>query len=68
MGIVVDSKLNSESHIYEKVKNANRMTGLIKRSFQDLDKDSFVLLYTTMVRSQLEYGRQTIWSPNKQNI
>ena len=41
------------------------MTGLIKSSFQDLDKDSFLLLYKTMVRSQLEYD-QPIWSPYKQ--
>ena len=56
-GIVVDTKLKFESHIYENVKKANRMPGLIKRSFQDLDKDNFLLLYKTMVRSQLKYGQ-----------
>ena len=65
MGIIVDSKQKFESHIYEKVKKANRMTGLIMRSFHYLEKDSFLLLYKTMVRSQVEYG-QTIWSPYKQ--
>ena len=65
VGIVVDSKLKCESHVYEKVKTENRMTGLIKRSFQDLNKDSFLLLYNTMVRFQMEDG-QTILSLYKQ--
>ena len=39
LGISVDSELNFENHIMDKVKKANRILGLIKRSFTNLNYD-----------------------------
>ena len=48
----------------EKIKKSNRILGLIKRSFSNLDFESFLLLYKSLIRSHLEYA-QTVWSPYK---
>ena len=60
--VLIDSNLTFEDHIAEKVKKANLMLGLIKRSFNFLTPAGFVLLYTSFVRPHLEYA-QSIWSP-----
>ena len=63
LGVVVDSELAFAEHITEKVKKANSIVGIIRRSFSRLDKDTFVKLFTTFVRHHLEYG-QAVWSPH----
>jgi hypothetical protein len=60
----MDSGLSYEKHIYDKVNMANKMLGIIKRNFSDLDKNSFVLLYKGMVRCHLEYA-VSIWNPHR---
>ena len=57
LGISVDSELKFENHIMDKVKKANRILGLIKRSFSYLNFESFLLLYKSLIRSQLEYAQ-----------
>jgi len=61
---VIDSNLQFDDHISGKVKTANRILGLLKRCFNNLDINSFLLLYKSFVRSHLEYA-QTVWSPYK---
>ena len=63
LGVKVDSALRFEEHISEKVKKANTMVGLIRRSFSFLDCELFKKLYTTFVRPHLEYA-QSVWSPH----
>lgn len=46
-----------ENVIYQ-VKKANKMLGIIGRTFSYLNKDSFLLLYKTYVRPHLEYCQQ----------
>ena len=65
LGVIIDSKLTFESHIYTKIKKANRMAGLIRRSFTFLDKHMFRQLFTSMVRPHLEYAAP-VWNPYKQ--
>ena len=64
LGVMIDSHLNFENHINETVKKANKIVGVIKRNFKDLNVKTFVL-YKSMIRSHLEYA-QTVWSPHKQ--
>ena len=40
------------------------MLGLIKRNFNLLCRDSFVMLYKSMVRSHLEYAN-AVWNPHR---
>ena len=57
LGINVDYNLTFEGHIYDRIKKANQMMGLIQRSFTYMNKDIFKPLYVTMVRSLIEYGQ-----------
>ena len=62
LGVVSDSFLNFDLHINGCISRANRVLGIIHRSFSYLDKRMFILLYKTIVRPILEYGN-SIWSP-----
>ena len=45
-----------------KVKKANAIAGLIRRTFSNLDCPLLKKLFTTFVRPYLAYG-QVIWTP-----
>ena len=64
IGVTIDSKLEFEDHIIEKVNKANSILGVIRRSFEYLDKDTLVMLFKSLVRPHLEYANQ-IWAPYK---
>ena len=63
LGVTIDSELSFENHILEKIKKANSLMGLIRRSFSYLSCNLFKKLYTTFVRPHLEYA-QAVWSPH----
>jgi hypothetical protein len=65
LGVVVDSHLTFENHMIEKVNKANRIMGVIRRSYTYLDEKCFLLLYKALVRPHLEYCNQ-IWRPHLQ--
>ena len=56
LGLYVDNKLSFHHHVDDSVKRANRILGLIKRTFVSRDVTIIKKLYTTMVRPILEYG------------
>ena len=62
LGVTIDHELTFDEHIHLKVKKANAMMGLIRRSFSFLDKDLFRMLFTSFVRPHLEYAQAT-WAP-----
>ena len=61
LGVIIDSKLSFDHHITAKIKQANRMSGLICRSFEYMDKKMFRQLFTSMVRPHLEYAA-ALWN------
>ena len=64
LGVLVDPHLNFHEHISQAVSRANRLLGLIRRSFLNLDTETFNLLYKGLIRPILEYS-QAVWSPHK---
>ena len=62
LGVTVDFEMSFSEHICLKVKKANAIMGLIRRSFSFLDVALFRKLYTTFVRPHIEYA-QVVWSP-----
>jgi len=48
LGVIIDSKLTFEDHITEKVNKAYAILGIIKRNFDHIGKDAFVLLYKSL--------------------
>ena len=43
------------------------MLGIIKRNFKHTDKDTFVSLYITIVRSHLDYAI-SVWAPHSKKL
>ena len=59
----MDAELKFEEHMSTKIKKANSIGGLIRRSFSYLDCKLFKKLYPTFARPHLEYA-QASWSPH----
>ena len=64
IGVVIDSDLTLEKHINEKVNKANQMFATLRRTFQFMDKSTFVQLYKALVRTHLDYA-SSVWAPFK---
>lgn len=62
LGVTFESNLKFERHITNIVNKAQRILGLIFRSFETLDEEMFIILYKSLVRPCLEYGT-CVWSP-----
>ena len=50
------------------VNRSNKLLGLIKRTFKALDKESFLILYKSLIRSILDYGGSVYYPSTKKNI
>ena len=55
LGVTIDNELKLQQHCDNQVKKANRILGLIRRSFVYINRESFKLLYNALVRTHLEY-------------
>ena len=63
LGVHVSSKLSWNNHIDVTISSANKMLGMIKRTCtNECDQRTLIILYKSLVRSQLEYASQ-VWSP-----
>ena len=62
LGVTIDEDLKFHEHTLFVTNKANRILGLIKRSFACLDSNMLVRLYKSMVRPALEYSNTT-WGP-----
>ena len=59
----VDCQLKFEKHINGKIVTANKLVGIIRRSFMFLNEEIFVPLYKSLVRSHFDYG-MSVWTPH----
>ena len=62
LGIFISNELKWDKHIAECTKKANRMLGMIKRTFKNRNLEGIKRLYTSLVRPILDYGAP-VWSP-----
>ena len=65
--VIFDNNLKFSSHIINQVNKANRVTGLIRRSYTYLDKNSFRYLFNALIRPYLEYCVSIWYSLLKRN-
>ena len=63
IGVVNDDKLKFGDHLAKKVNKANKLVGLVRRTFLHLDSDMFRSLFTALIRPHLtmltRYGVHT---------
>ena len=55
LGVLFKSNLKFYEHIDNTINKVNRIIGLIKRKFKFIDKDLFLTLYKSLIRSHLDY-------------
>jgi len=59
---VLDNDLQFENQILSEIKTANRITGLVRRNFKNVYFPGFLLLYKSIIRSNLEYALSVLLS------
>jgi hypothetical protein len=62
IGVIIDDKLCFDEHINGKISKSNQIMGLIRRTFDYLDKENFKHLYKSLVRPHIEYAN-VVWAP-----
>ena len=62
LGILVDNKLKFHEQCSAVVAKANRLLGVIRRSFDCTNAEMILRLYKSLVRPVIEYGN-IIWRP-----
>lgn len=67
LGVVVDNQLTFKDHVSQATSKANRILGVIRRSFDHLTEHTFVQLYKALVRPILEYGH-SVWQPSQKTL
>jgi len=65
LGVTVTEDLSFDTHIANAIKTANKLLGMISRTYDDKSKKNIIQLYKSLVRPHLEYATQ-IWRPYKQ--
>ena len=68
LGIVLDSKLNFDSHINQKVKECNKLIGVIIRLSVHLPRGALLIIYKSFIRPNLDYGDILYDKPNNENF
>ncbi len=62
LGVNIDPQLNFSQHIESQVNKANKILGMIRRSYEFLDGETLKKLFIALVRPHLEFSN-VAWSP-----
>ena len=62
LGVLIDTKLNFSSQCDKIVTTANKLLGIMRRSFTHLDKVNFCLIYKAIIRPVIEYA-SSVYDP-----
>ena len=63
LGILIDNKLTLHKQCSSAVAKANKLLGIIRRSFEYINVDMMLCLYKSLIRPVIEYGN-IIWGPH----
>jgi len=63
LGVIVQENLKVDRQVTSAVKKANRVLGMINKTFVNKNQEIMVKLYKSLVRPHLEYGIQA-WRPH----
>ena len=62
LGVIFDYKLSFDARIQNAINRANRMLGIIRRTFTFLNEITLLNLYKALVWPHIKYGNE-IWFP-----
>ena len=62
LGVKDDQELKLSQHIERQVNNANKILGMIRRSYEFIESDTMKRLFTALVRPHLEFSN-VAWAP-----
>ena len=65
LGVIFDGSLQFDLHTHSAISKANRMIGILRRTFTYLDKDIFLQQYNALIRPLVEYGNAVWYSQFK---
>ena len=68
LGVLFDNRLSFESHIQQVINKANKVLGIMKRTFTNMDSDIFLRLYKTMVKTASRVCKCHLVSTFKETI
>ena len=68
LGILLDSMLNSESHVTQKIKKCNKLIGVIRRLSVHLPRTALLTIYKSFIRPNLDYGDILYDKPKNENF
>ena len=68
LGVVLDSNLNFNTHIDQKIKKYNKMLGLIRRLSINLPCNALFTIYKSFVRPHLDYSDTLHDKPSNDNF
>ena len=63
LGILIDNKLTFHKQCSSAITKANKLLGIIRRSFEYINVDMMLCLYKSLIRPVIEYGI-IIWGPH----
>ena len=67
LGVLIDNQLSFKSQVATITAKANKVVGIIRRSFDNLTEELFVTLFKSLVRPILEYGH-SVWNPRLKTL
>ena len=65
---MLDSKLNFDSHINQKIKKCNKLIGIIRRLSVHLPRGALLTIYKSFIRPNLDYEDILYDKPNNENF
>ena len=61
LGVIVNEKLKFDTHTVTQANKSNKVIGLMRRTFDNLDEEMLVLRYKSLVRPHLEYCHAVVY-------
>ena len=62
LGVLIDDELKFHKQTAAAIKTANRVLGVVKKSYSYFDDRNLPLIYKSLIRPHLEYGN-IVWGP-----
>ena len=62
LGVLIDDELKFHKQTADAITRANRILGVVKKSFFFFDDKNLPLIYNSLIRPHLEYGN-IVWGP-----